>query len=161
MFNFLCKPQSYWSFSARSTTICFIFCAIHNNIDHFLRVPKHHFSSSARSTTLGRSQYSLFFACGSIFSEKSQICSCDFEVVAILFFIVTRTPWLQQASPGANTQGNTKSRKVDYLRIFLHPRRRKKSQGYTKSRKIDYRRIFGALDNGDFRMTGPIVLEHK
>ena len=32
-----------------------------------------------------------------IFSEKSQICSCDFEVVAILFVFVTWTSWLQLA----------------------------------------------------------------
>ena len=31
------------------------------------------------------------------FSGKSQICSCDFEVVAILFVFVTWTPWLQLA----------------------------------------------------------------
>ena len=53
--------------------------------------------NSNLSNSRGRSQDFLFFACGAVFSEKSQICSCDFEVVAILFVFVTWTPWLQLA----------------------------------------------------------------
>ena len=49
------------------------------------------------SNSKGWSQDFLVFACGTVFSEKSQICSCDFEVVAILFVFVTWTPWLQLA----------------------------------------------------------------
>ena len=53
--------------------------------------------NSNLSNSRRRSQDFLFLRLRSRFSEESQICSCDFEVVAILFFFVTWTPWLQLA----------------------------------------------------------------
>ena len=74
------SARSAAQFSARPTAIFFIFHAIH----------KLDFKQFQKTIT----RFSVF-GLRNIFSGKSQICSCDFEVVAILFAFVTWTPWLQ------------------------------------------------------------------
>ena len=203
--HFLRDPQQYFPFSARSTAIILIFCAIHRNICHFLRGPPQYLSLSARFTTL----FLIFCAihrniCHILcdpqqyfwLSARSTAISCIFCAIhnhifsfsvrsTTIFFLFCAIhsnmfhflcdPEHPRACSTLNTlwhlggQGYTSEKHPGKHQksqsrlpsICWRPRQRKKSQGYIKSRKVDYRRIFGALDIGDFRVSGQIVLEHK
>ena len=99
--------------------------------------------NSNLSNSRRRSHDFLFFACGIVFPDKLQICSCDFELVAIILVFHLDT----LAAAGQRTMN----------RFFVFAN----TQGNTKSRKNDYLRIFGTLDDGDSWLAGPILLQSK
>ena len=160
MFHFLCDPHQYVSFSARSTAICFIFCAIHSNMFHFLCDPQQYFSFSARSTTIffifcAIHNNMFHFLCDPqqyfLFSARSTTIFFIFCAIHNNIFHFLCDPQHPGACSTLGTlwhlggQGYTSEKhpgihQKSQERLtpnFRYPWRRKKSQGYTKSRRND------------------------